>query len=284
MKEKEVWAISGFYGFLASLLLLVGGTYLFTTTAIAGIMGGIFCYLLGFILSTGLLVVEPNTSRSVVFLGRYLGTLRRSGWWFTAPLTSRPAVSLRVRNFQGDKLKVNDHRGNPIEIAAVVVWRVVDVAQALFEVEQYQEFVKIQSETAVRHIASQYPYDSFEGITGTSLRENTDEVSEALKKDLQERLKVAGVEVLDARLTHLAYAPEIAPAMLQRQQAEAVVAARAKIVEGAAGMVEDALEKLEKAGVLDLDPERRAAMINNLLVAIVGERGVQPVINTGSIY
>ena len=298
MQETRVRARPGVLGLLVVLFLSAGGVYLFIRGAVATtgdalpllgqaamdmVLGGLGT-LLAAILATGLVVVQPNLSRSIIFFGRYLGTLRESGWWWTVPLTSKPAVSLRVRNFESEKLKVNDLRGNPIQIAAVVVWRVVDAARALFEVDQYEEFVKIQSETALRHIASQYPYDHFEDRDAPSLRENTDTVSQALARELQERLAVAGVEVLDARLTHLAYSPEIAHAMLQCQQAEAVVAARAKIVEGAVGMVEMALAELQRSGLVDLDHERRAAMINNLMVAIVGERAAQPVINTGTIY
>ena len=298
MKETRAWALPGIVGLLPVLALEAGAVYLFVRGVLAlesgadpvlghgGVDLGVSLVALvaGILLASGWLIVQPNYSRSVVFLGRYLGTLRDPGWWWTAPLTSKPAVSLRVRNFESEKLKVNDLRGNPIQIAAVVVWRVVDAARALFEVDQYEEFVKIQSETALRHIASQYPYDNFEDHSAPSLRENTDSVSQALARELQERLAVAGVEVLDARLTHLAYSPEIAHAMLQRQQAEAVVAARAKIVEGAVGMVEMALAELQRSGLVDLDHERRAAMINNLMVAIVGERAAQPVINTGTIY
>ncbi|EKP94432.1 SPFH domain-containing protein [Thermaerobacter subterraneus] len=298
MKELRARALPGIVGVLLALALEALAVYLFVRGATALDEGGppllghggvdlVVSFVLlaaGTVVATGLVIVQPNYSRSVIFLGRYLGTLREAGWWWTVPLTSKPAVSLRVRNFESEKLKVNDLRGNPIQIAAVVVWRVIDAARALFEVDQYEEFVKIQSETALRHIASQYPYDHFEDESTPSLRENTDRVSQALAQELQERLAVAGVEVLDARLTHLAYSPEIAHAMLQRQQAEAVVAARAKIVEGAVGMVEMALRELQRSGLVDLDDERRAAMVNNLMVAIVGERAVQPVMNAGTIY
>ncbi|ADU50511.1 band 7 protein [Thermaerobacter marianensis DSM 12885] len=298
MKETRAWALPGIVGLVLALALGGAAVYLFIRGVSAlesgavpvlghggvDVTAGVLALIAAIIVASGMLIVQPNYSRSVVFLGRYLGTLREPGWWWTVPLTSQPAVSLRVRNFESEKIKVNDLRGNPIQIAAVVVWRVVDAARALFEVDKYEEFVKIQSETALRHIASQYPYDTFEDHSATSLRENTDIVSQALAQELQERLAVAGVEVLDARLTHLAYAPEIAHAMLQRQQAEAVVAARAKIVEGAVGMVQMALAELQRHGVVELDDERRAAMINNLMVAIVGERAAQPVINTGTLY
>lgn len=297
MREVRARVVPGILGFLLVLLLAVGGGVLFVrgimaTTGDAGaltvpavdIILGVTAMVGSIILASGLVIVEPNVSRSLIFFGRYVGTLREAGWWLTLPLTNKPAVSLRVRNFESGTLKVNDLRGNPVEIGAVVVWRVVDAARALFEVDAYEEFVTTQSETAVRHIASRYPYDSFDDEREPSLRGNTDSVSADLAAELQERLAVAGVEVLEARLTHLAYAPEVASAMLQRQQAEAVVAARAKIVEGAVGMVQMAVQELQSHQVIDLDDERKAAMINNLMVAIVSERAAQPVINAGSLY
>jgi regulator of protease activity HflC (stomatin/prohibitin superfamily) len=234
--------------------------------------------------SRGFFIVQPNEAKVLIFFGQYLGSVRRSGFWWGTPFTIRKKVSLRVRNFNSSKLKVNDVEGNPIEIAAVVVFRVVDSAKALFDVDNYETFVEIQSETALRHIASSYPYDTFEDINASSLRGNADEVAAELARELQQRLQVAGVEVLEARLTHLAYATEIAGAMLQRQQAAAIIAARQKIVEGAVGMVQMAVNKLKEDGVIDLDEERKAAMVNNLMVAIVSEREAHPVINTGTIY
>lgn len=298
MKERRAASLPGVLGFLVFLLLAAASLYVFVRgiravtvgdppllgNGAVDVVAGVSGFVVALLVTTGLVVVQPNVSRSVVFFGRYLGTLRESGWWWTVPLASTPAVSLRVRNFDGQRLKVNDLKGNPVEIAAVVVWRVVDPAKALFEVDAYEEFVRIQSETALRHIASQYPYDTFEDEHAASLRGNTDDISRSLARELQERLAVAGVQVLDARLTHLAYAPEIAHAMLQRQQAEAVVAARKKIVEGAVGMVEMALEELQRHGVIELDDERRATMINNLMVAIVSERAAQPVLNAGTLY
>jgi regulator of protease activity HflC (stomatin/prohibitin superfamily) len=220
---------------------------------------------------------------ALTFFGAYKGTVRDSGIWLTIPLCIRKKVSLRVRNFNSAKLKVNDVEGNPVEIAAVVVFRVVDSAKALFDVDDYEEFVEIQSETALRHVATKYPYDLFED-DGYSLRGNAEEVAEELARELQIRLAVAGVEVMEARLTHLAYATEIASAMLQRQQASAIVSARQKIVEGAVGMAHMAIEMLQKDNIVELDEERKVAMINNLMVAIVAERAAQPVINTGSLY
>jgi hypothetical protein len=230
----------------------------------------------------GFFINQPNEARVLVFFGRYVGTVDGSGFHFANPFAAKHPVSLRVHNFNSEKLKVNDHRGNPIEIAAVIVWRVTDSARALLDVENYRGFVAIQSETAIRAVATRYPYDSHDGEV--ALRSNPDEISHELKKEVQERLDVAGLEVVEARLSHLAYAPEIAQAMLRRQQADAIVAARRQIVEGAVGMVEMGLRRLEEAGIVRLDEERKASMVNNLLVALVADREAQPVINTGNIY
>ncbi len=246
-------------------------------------MVGIPLVILAIILASGIIVVQPNKSYALVFFGSYLGTIREPGLWVSVPFAVRKGISLRVRNFNSKTLKVNDIEGNPVEIAAVVVFHVVDTAKAIFDVEKYEEFVEIQSETALRHVATRYAYDNFEG-EGFSLRGNPEEVSSELMNELQQRLKLAGVVVTEARLTHLAYATEIAGAMLQRQQASAILSARQIIVEGAVGMVQLAIERIEKDGVIKLDEERKAAMVNNLLVAIVSERAVQPVINTGTIY
>jgi regulator of protease activity HflC (stomatin/prohibitin superfamily) len=219
----------------------------------------------------------------LTFFGKYVGSLREAGFWYSIPFTVGRKVSLRVRNFNSEKLKVNDVEGNPIEIAAVLVIKVVDSAKAVFDVEDYEKFVEIQSETALRHVATKYPYDDFSG-DGNSLRGNTEEVAAELAAELQARLAIAGVEVIEARLTHLAYATEIASAMLQRQQATAIIAARQKIVEGAVGMAQMAIEQLLQDGIVELDPERKAAIINNLLVAIVSDRAAQPVLNASSLY
>lgn len=235
------------------------------------------------ILFTGITIVQPNQGKVITFFGKYMGTIRNSGLFLTVPLTVRKTVSLRVRNFNSKKLKVNDVEGNPIEIAAVVVFRVVDTAKAVFEVDYYEEFVEIQSETAIRHVAGKYPYDTFADEEVT-LRGNSDIVSEELARNIQERLAVSGVEVIEARLTHLAYSTEIASAMLQRQQAGAILSARQKIVEGAVSMAQMAVEQLEANGVLDLDEERKVHMVNNIMVAIISDRGTQPVINVGSLY
>jgi len=231
----------------------------------------------------GLFVVQPNHGVVLQLFGRYVGTVRDEGLRFANPFYSKKPVSLRVRNFETNKLKVNDQDGNPVEIGAVVVWKVVDTAQAVFQVENYENYVHVQSEAAMRNLATAYPYDSHEEHQ-ISLRGHTAVVAEHLKKEIHERLEVAGVDILEARISHLAYAPEIAAAMLQRQQAGAIIAARQKIVEGAVGMVEMALEMLAKNKIVTLDEERKAAMVSNLLVVLCGERSTQPVVNTGTIY
>jgi regulator of protease activity HflC (stomatin/prohibitin superfamily) len=234
------------------------------------------------ILAGGLMVVQPNEARVLVFFGRYAGTVARDGFHWINPFASKKNISLRIRNFNSERLKVNDAQGNPIEIASVVVWRVTDAAKALFDVENYADFVAIQSETAIRSMAARHPYDTHENEL--SLRGNPDQIAAELRNELEERLEVVGVQVMEARLSHLAYAPEIAQAMLRRQQAQAVIAARQKIVEGAVGMVKQALEQLKSEGVVTLDEERKAAMVNNLLVALVSESEAQPILNAGSLY
>jgi regulator of protease activity HflC (stomatin/prohibitin superfamily) len=231
----------------------------------------------------GFFALQPNIAAVLVLFGAYKGTARKSGFHWANPLYQRIRVSLRARNLNGDRLKVNDQRGNPIEIAAVVVWRVHDTARAVFDVDHCDQYVTVQSESAVRHLASRYPYDTTDEHQ-VSLRGCIDEVSHALQDELQERLAKAGVAVEEARLSHLAYAPEIAGAMLRRQQAEAVVAARTRIVEGAVGMVQMALDRLEKDCILELDAERKAAMVSNLLVVLCGEHAAQAVVNTGTLY
>jgi regulator of protease activity HflC (stomatin/prohibitin superfamily) len=240
------------------------------------------CVVWGVMLA-GFFTLQPNMAAVLVLFGKYQGTVRTSGWSWANPLLKKISVSLRARNLNGQKIKVNDLRGNPIEIAAVVVWRVEDTACAVFDVDHFEEYVSVQSEAALRHMASNYSYDTFE-TDDLSLRGNMEEVSAALQKELQERVARAGVEIEEARLSHLAYAPEIAGAMLQRQQADAIVAARARIVDGAIGMVQMALERLDADQRLDLDEERKAAMVSNLLVVLCGERGAQPVVNAGTLY
>ncbi|MGO4496574.1 SPFH domain-containing protein [Paenibacillus sp. 2RAB27] len=279
MKETKTWALNGFIGLLLFFAALGLGIYSFTQESF---LIGAILIVVSIISLTTINVVQPNQASVITFFGSYLGTIRKSGMWLVIPFSSHKKISLRVRNFNSVKLKVNDIDGNPIEIAAVIVFKVVDTYKALFDVDSYEKFVEIQSETALRHVASKYPYDRYE-TEGYSLRGNADEVAAELSTELQHRLSVAGVEVIESRLTHLAYSTEIASAMLQRQQASAILSARSIIVEGAVGMVQLAVEQLEAKG-LQLDEERKAAMINNLLVAIVSDRSATPVINTGTLY
>ena len=268
-----VWALIA--GAMAAKAHASGGGWLFLAAGVCAILAGF--------ISSGFFTLQPNEAAVLILFGAYRGTVRESGFFFTNPLNTKLKVSLRAHNLNGDKLKVNDKRGNPIEIAAVVVWRVHDTAQATFDVESYVNYVNIQSETAVRHLASRYSYDQ-DDHNDITLRGGSEEVSAALKLELQERLAKAGVEVEEARLTHLAYAPEIAQAMLRVQQAEAVIAARQKIVFGAVSMVEMALRELSAKQVVKLDEERKAAMVSNLLVVLCGESEAHPVINTGTLY
>jgi regulator of protease activity HflC (stomatin/prohibitin superfamily) len=230
----------------------------------------------------GFFIVNPNEAKVLQLFGKYVGSARMTGLRWSNPFYTKKRVSLRVRNFETSKLKVNDESGNPIEIASVVVWRVIDTAEAVFEVDDFQNYVHVQSEAAVRNLATRYPYVGHEGEE--SLSSHAAEISDQLKNELQERLAQAGVLVIEARISHLAYSPEIAAAMLQRQQANAVVAARQKIVEGAVGMVETALEMLAREHIVDLDEERKATMVSNLLVVLCSDRHTQPVVNTGSLY
>jgi regulator of protease activity HflC (stomatin/prohibitin superfamily) len=291
MKERNAIAVPGMAMVVVVVAVFAIGGWLLITSlgpgdalfSVPGLVGGILLLIAGSILGTGFIVIQPNQAAVVTFLGTYLGTVHSSGFTWTWPLTVRRIVSLRVQNFDSQILKVNDAVGNPVEVAAVVVWRVVDTAKAVFDVENYAEFVKIQTETAVRHMASLYPYDSYEeGVS--SLRANADAVTDSLHKELQEHLQVAGVEIIGTQLRRLAYAPEIAGDMLRRQQAEAVVAARTRIVEGAVGMVDMALDMLSAKGIVQLDEERKAAMVSNLLVVLCGETRAQPIVNAGSLY
>ena len=295
--EKELNATSGWGALVVNLLMYAAVVPLFVVSVralqdgegwVGGLeMGGSIVLLIAaIIVSCGFLILTPNEAGVIVLFGRYLGTIKRNGFFFVNPFASKKKLSQRAHNLNGERLKVNDKAGNPIEIAAVVVWRVKDTFAASFEVESYSEYVKTQSESALRHLASSYPYDSWEedDDKAVSLRANIDEVSEALERELGQRLAKAGVEVQEARLSHLAYAPEIAGAMLQRQQASAIIAARRKIVDGAVGMVQMARAKLSADHVVELDAERKAAMVSNLLVVLCGERDVRPVINAGTIY
>jgi SPFH domain/Band 7 family protein len=288
LQEKVIqgssgWAMVGVLlaGIVGGVGLLVGSETVQNTpwmiVAIAiGLVIDLVCW-------TGLTVVSPNTARVVLLLGHYQGSIKSPGFRWVSPFTIRRTVSLRIRNFESSKLKVNDNIGNPIEIASIVVWRVIETAEAVFQVDDYEHFVHVQAESAVRVLATTYPYDAHdEGQV--SLRGSGDEVSHRLREEIQARLAKAGVEVIEARISHLAYAPEIANAMLRRQQATAIIAARQKIVEGAVGMVEMALESLSAKHVVQLDEERKASMVSNLLVVLCSDRDAQPVVNTGTLY
>ena len=268
---------------LAPLLTLA--TFIWAVSVESGWLGLLSFLLLiaSFVCLGGLFMVNPNEGRVLQLFGEYKGTVRSPGLRWANPLMTKRHVSLRVRNFESERLKVNDHDGNPIEIATVVVWKVVDTAEALFHVDNYEHFVHVQSEAALRNLATHYPYDAHQEEQ-VSLRSHTDTVATRLREEIQARLEQAGVQVIEARISHLAYAPEIAGAMLQRQQASAIIAARQKIVEGAVGMVEMALQMLSEQRVIELDEERKAAMVSNLLVVLCGERATQPVINAGSLY
>ncbi|MER5529577.1 SPFH domain-containing protein [Streptomyces sp. NPDC002677] len=268
----------GLVGLLAAVALFVAGS---VNPGFA--LGGVVVFLASVIAMRGLNTVAPGEARVVQLFGRYRGTIRQDGLRWVNPFTSRTRISTRVRNHETAVLKVNDAYGNPIELAAVVVWKVQDTAQAVFEVDDYTEFVATQTETAVRHIAIEYPYDAHDE-DGLSLRGNAEEITEKLAVELQARVEAAGVRVVESRFTHLAYAPEIASAMLQRQQAGAVVAARRQIVDGAVGMVEAALARIAEQGIVELDEERKAAMVSNLMVVLCGDRAPQPVLNTGTLY
>ncbi|BAH40638.1 MAG TPA: SPFH domain-containing protein [Gemmatimonas aurantiaca] len=287
LRENEVRPVPGLLVAIlliaaipASVALIIWGSrYSAPVSIIAGGIG-ITVASLSF---KGLFTVDPNEGQVLTLFGNYAGTVRRSGLWFVNPFIHRTAVSLRVRNFETNKLKVNDAQSNPVEIGAIVVWRVTDTAEAIFEVNDYVQYVAVQSESALRALASTHPYDSH-GTGEISLSTHQTEVNKGLLEALHERLAKAGVEVIEARISHLAYSPEIAAAMLQRQQASAIVAARQTIVEGAVGMVEMALEALKARDIVELDGERKAAMVSNLLVVLCSERSAQPVVNTGSLY
>ncbi|QNN43924.1 SPFH domain-containing protein [Pedobacter roseus] len=282
-QEKIISPPSGYLTFAISIALLVASIFCFISEIF--LWGGILLAVDIFLIFPGFLIINPNQSMVLTLFGKYLGTVKADGFFWVNPLTAKRRLSLKANNLNGQQLKVNDKLGNPIEIAAVVVWKVNETAKAVFSVENYMQYVNIQSEAAVRHLANIFPYDHAEGEeTSITLKDGAEKVSELLENELNERLSRAGIEVLEARISHLAYAPEIASAMLQRQQATAVIAARKLIVEGAVGMVEMALEKLSQKGIVELDEERKAAMVSNLLVVLCGDRHVQPVVNTGTLY
>ncbi|WP_127132006.1 SPFH domain-containing protein [Pseudoflavitalea rhizosphaerae] len=285
--EKIFKPVSGYLALIIATLGLVGGVVMLINSAeqTGFVLPGIILVIASIFVFKGIMVVNPNHSRVCVFFGKYIGTVKENGLLWVNPLYSTEKISLRAENLESSKLKVNDKLGNPIEIAAVIVWQVQDTYKAAFEVEDYDHYVKVQSEAAIRHLATTYPYDQFEDEHATiTLRDGGDKVNEMLEKELSNRLAAAGILIREARISHLAYAAEIAGAMLQRQQATAIVAARYKIVEGAVGMVELALEQLSKKEIVQLDEEKKAAMVSNLMVVLCGEKGAQPILNTGTLY
>ena len=275
--ERAAWAITGWAGVVVvaaciAAAVLLGGSAWIVAPIVIGVLVG-----------TSLVIVQPGQTKVVRFFGSYVGTLRRTGLWWIVPLADRRSLSIRVRNFETNHLKVNDADGNPVEIAAIVVWQVADTARAMFAVDDYVDFVEVQAESALRHVATIHPYDDPQG-GGTSLRGSVDIVAAELAQEVAQRATVSGVEILEVRISHLAYAPEIAQAMLRRQQANAVVAARSTIVQGSVGMVEMALDRLDEHGVVELDEERKAAMVSNLLVVLCADQPASPVVNAGTLY
>ncbi len=287
LREKEVKGVSGWLMVVVLLAAVVAIAWAFAQAVQAESGPWIFIWLFVFLMDVvcwfGLTVVNPNEAKVVTLFGVYRGSIKAPGFWWVNPLSTRRRISLRVRNFESGKLKVNDRDGNPIEIAAVVVWQVVETFEAVFNVDDYENFVHVQAEAALRGMATTYPYDAHEEGQ-ISLRLSATEIADRLRSEIQERLEKAGVHVLETRISHLAYAAEIASAMLRRQQAGAVIAARQKIVEGAVGMVEMALEELSRKNVIELDEERKATMLSNLLVVLCSEQNVQPVVNAGTLY
>ncbi|MGZ8544923.1 MAG: SPFH domain-containing protein, partial [Flavisolibacter sp.] len=281
--------VSGIIGLLLVMATMAASIYFFSqlgeNISLWTIVGAVFFLSLSIFLMTGMIIVQPNHSRILNLFGKYAGTVKHNGWFFVNPFYTKENLSLRAQNLESSKLKVNDKMGNPIEIAAVIVWQVGNTYKAAYDVVNYKEYVLRQSEAAVRHLANSFPYDNLEDEhANITLRNGAEKVNEILENELTERLAPAGIVIMEARISHLAYASEIAGAMLQRQQATAIVAARTKIVEGAVGMVEMALEMLSKKGIVELDEEKKAAMVSNLMVVLCGEKGAQPILNTGSLY
>lgn len=287
MTEKRAFHVNGYLGIIVALAILILSGWLalsgFYNNEGGPVIIGVILLLVSLFIFSSLTIVAPNQAKVLTFFGRYVGSIRDAGLYVTIPLTNKATLSLRVRNFNSDLLKVNDSKGNPVEIGAVIVFKVVDSAKASFDVDQYEQFVEIQSESAIRHVATEYPYDTFEDEAALSLRGNPNDVSNNLTKELQERLEVAGVKIIETRLTHLAYATEIANAMLQRQQASAILSARKIIVQGAVSMTEDAINQLDTDTNIKLDDDRKLQLINNMLVSIITDRGTQPVINTDNV-
>jgi regulator of protease activity HflC (stomatin/prohibitin superfamily) len=278
--ERQAWSISGWFGVLVVAACTIGAV-LFAQHKVVAIV--VVLIVVDVVILASLVIVQPGQTRVVRFFGSYIGTVRNTGLSWILPLTSHSSVSIRVRNFETNHLKVNDAEGNPVEIAAIVVWQVADTARALFAVDDYLAFVRVQAESALRHVATTHPYDE-PTDEGLSLRGSTDIVAGELAEEVAQRVAIAGVEIVEVRISHLAYASEIAQAMLRRQQANAVVAARSRIVDGAVGMVEMALARLSERGIVDLDEERKAAMVSNLMVVLCGDQPASPVVNTGTLY
>ncbi|WP_156308583.1 SPFH domain-containing protein [Sphingobacterium endophyticum] len=287
--EKIIKPTSGYLALVILLFSIIGFVYSFigiaTTNNLTFIILSVISFVVFIVIVKGLIIVNPNHSRVLNLFGKYVGTIKANGLFFINPLYTAQKISLRSENLQGQTLKVNDKLGNPIEIAAVIVWKIGDTYRAAYEVQSYMDYVRVQSEAAVRHLAVSFAYDSFEDENADlTLRDGGEDVNKILVSELSERLAKAGVVVEEARITHLAYAPEIAGAMLQRQQASAIVAARSKIVEGAVGMVDMALQRLSEQNIVELDDERKAAMVSNLMVVLCGEKAAQPIVNTGTLY
>jgi regulator of protease activity HflC (stomatin/prohibitin superfamily) len=280
IRERQAWAVNGWFGVLVVAACGVGAGFLAQSSATYVTVVPI---VVAVIILASLVIVQPGQTRVVRFFGSYVGTVRRTGLSWIVPLTDRRSVSIRVRNFETNHLKVNDADGNPVEIAAIVVWQVADTSRALYAVEDYLNFVRVQAESALRHVATTHPYDDPTG-DGLSLRGSTDLVAGELADEVAQRVSIAGIEIVEVRVSHLAYASEIAQAMLRRQQANAVVAARSRIVDGAVGMVEQALARLSERGIIELDEERKAAMVSNLMVVLCGDQPASPVVNTGTLY
>jgi regulator of protease activity HflC (stomatin/prohibitin superfamily) len=280
IQERRAWAISGWFGVLVVAGCIVGA-YFLANSSVKGVIAAPI--VVATVILGSLVIVQPGQTKVVRFFGRYVGTVRRAGLWWILPLSDRRSVSIRVRNFETNHLKVNDADGNPVEIASIVVWQVADTSRALYAVDDYLNFVRVQAESALRHVATTHPYDN-PADNGLSLRGSTDVVAGELATEMAERVAIAGVEIVEVRISHLAYAPEIAQAMLRRQQANAVVAARSRIVDGAVGMVEMALERLAERNIVELDEERKAAMVSNLMVVLCSDQPASPVVNTGTLY
>jgi regulator of protease activity HflC (stomatin/prohibitin superfamily) len=278
--ERSAWAISGWAGVLV-VAVCIAAAILLAGSSVPGFAA--VPIVVAVVILTSLVIVQPGHTKVVRFFGSYVGTVRRTGLWWIVPLADRRSLSIRVRNFETNHLKVNDADGNPVEIAAIVVWQVADTSRAVYAVDDYVNFVQVQAESALRHVATTHPYDD-PADEGTSLRGSTDVVAAELAQEVAERVAIAGVEIVEVRISHLAYAAEIAQAMLRRQQANAVVAARSRIVEGATGMVEMALARLDERGIVELDEERKAAMVSNLMVVLCAEQPASPVVNTGTLY